>query len=92
MELLHPATWEEALEAKAAHPDAVPIAGGTDLMVEMNFDRRRPEHRVLGPGHRRLPASRFDYRTSGDRTRKRANEVLLRRGEHGRDDHDRPRG
>jgi CO/xanthine dehydrogenase FAD-binding subunit len=44
MELLHPATWEEALEAKAAHPDAVPICGGTDLMVEMNFDRRRPEH------------------------------------------------
>jgi CO/xanthine dehydrogenase FAD-binding subunit len=28
---------------KAAHPDAVPIAGGTDLMVEINFNRRRPE-------------------------------------------------
>ncbi|HEV3053674.1 MAG TPA: FAD binding domain-containing protein, partial [Solirubrobacteraceae bacterium] len=27
---------------KAAHPDAVPIAGGTDLMVELNFDRIRP--------------------------------------------------
>jgi len=27
---------------KADHPDAVPIAGGTDLMVELNFDRRRP--------------------------------------------------
>ena len=23
-------------------PDAVPIAGGTDLMVELNFDRIRP--------------------------------------------------
>ena len=27
---------------KAAHPDALPIAGGTDVMVEINFDRRRP--------------------------------------------------
>jgi CO/xanthine dehydrogenase FAD-binding subunit len=27
---------------KARHPDAVPIAGGTDVMVELNFDRRRP--------------------------------------------------
>src|SRR6202035_1804479 len=31
-----------ALELKAAHPDAVPIAGGTDVMVELNFDRIRP--------------------------------------------------
>ena len=27
---------------KAEHPDAVPIAGGTDVMVEINFDRARP--------------------------------------------------
>lgn len=27
---------------KAAHPEAVPIAGGTDVMVEINFDRARP--------------------------------------------------
>jgi CO/xanthine dehydrogenase FAD-binding subunit len=27
---------------KAAQPDAVPIAGGTDLMVALNFDRARP--------------------------------------------------
>ncbi len=32
----------EALAAKASRPDAVPIAGGTDLMVELNFDHRRP--------------------------------------------------
>jgi CO/xanthine dehydrogenase FAD-binding subunit len=32
----------EALEVKAAHPDALPIAGGTDVMVELNFDARRP--------------------------------------------------
>ena len=27
---------------KDAHPDALPIAGGTDVMVEINFDRHRP--------------------------------------------------
>src|ERR1700676_4094028 len=27
---------------KAAHPDALPIAGGTDVMVDINFDRHRP--------------------------------------------------
>ena len=43
MEVFLPRTLEEALETKAEHPEAVPIAGGTDLMVELNFDRRRPE-------------------------------------------------
>jgi CO/xanthine dehydrogenase FAD-binding subunit len=43
MDVYLPRTLEEALETKAAHPEAVPIAGGTDLMVELNFDRRRPE-------------------------------------------------
>jgi CO/xanthine dehydrogenase FAD-binding subunit len=43
MEFLQPATWEEALEAKAAHPEAMPLWGGTDVMVEMNFGRARPE-------------------------------------------------
>jgi CO/xanthine dehydrogenase FAD-binding subunit len=38
-----PRTLEEALELRAAHPEAVPIAGGTDLMVEMNFGKIRPE-------------------------------------------------
>ncbi|WP_093348888.1 FAD binding domain-containing protein [Pseudonocardia ammonioxydans] len=37
-----PTSWEQALAVKAAHPEAVPVAGGTDLMVEVNFDRRRP--------------------------------------------------
>jgi CO/xanthine dehydrogenase FAD-binding subunit len=36
-------TLEEALEVKAGHPEALPIAGGTDVMVELNFDRHRPE-------------------------------------------------
>lgn len=44
MDFLRPASWEEALAAKAAHPGAVPIAGGTDVMVEINFDHRRPEY------------------------------------------------
>jgi CO/xanthine dehydrogenase FAD-binding subunit len=43
VELLQTDSWHEALELKAAHPDAVPIAGGTDLMVELNFDRIRPD-------------------------------------------------
>jgi CO/xanthine dehydrogenase FAD-binding subunit len=44
MEFLQPATWAEALQMKAAHPQAVPIQGGTDVMVELNFDRYRPEY------------------------------------------------
>src|SRR3954447_5905164 len=43
MEILRPDSLAEALEMKAAHPGARPIAGGTDLMVELNFDRTRPE-------------------------------------------------
>ncbi|MGH3334032.1 MAG: FAD binding domain-containing protein [Nocardioidaceae bacterium] len=40
--MVQPTTWADALAAKAAAPDLLPIAGGTDVMVEMNFDRRRP--------------------------------------------------
>ena len=43
MDVFLPGTLDEALEVKAANPDAVPIAGGTDLMVELNFDLRRPK-------------------------------------------------
>ncbi|MGH3450561.1 MAG: FAD binding domain-containing protein, partial [Haloechinothrix sp.] len=42
MEFLRPATWADALAAKAEHPDALPISGGTDVMVELNFDVKRP--------------------------------------------------
>jgi CO/xanthine dehydrogenase FAD-binding subunit len=42
VEFHQPDSWREALETKAAHPDAVPIFGGTDVMVDMNFDRERP--------------------------------------------------
>jgi CO/xanthine dehydrogenase FAD-binding subunit len=43
MEFLQPSSLAEALELKAEHPSAVPIAGGTDVMVEINFDARRPD-------------------------------------------------
>jgi CO/xanthine dehydrogenase FAD-binding subunit len=43
VQILAPDTWEEALALRAEHPDALPIAGGTDVMVELNFDRVRPE-------------------------------------------------
>ena len=49
MDVLTPRSLDDALRLKSEHPDAVPIAGGTDLMVELNFDRRRPE-RILNLG------------------------------------------
>ena len=42
MDFLQPTTWDDALALRADRPDALPIAGGTDVMVELNFDRRRP--------------------------------------------------
>jgi CO/xanthine dehydrogenase FAD-binding subunit len=42
MEFLQPSTWSEALEMKSTHPDAMPIWGGTDVMVEINLDHHRP--------------------------------------------------
>src|SRR5919197_2449460 len=43
MEVLVPRSLEEALRLKAEHPEARPIQGGTDVMVELNFDRARPD-------------------------------------------------
>ncbi|HEV7936060.1 MAG TPA: FAD binding domain-containing protein [Actinomadura sp.] len=42
MDFLRPMTWAEALAIKAELPDARPIAGGTDVMVDLNFGRSRP--------------------------------------------------
>jgi CO/xanthine dehydrogenase FAD-binding subunit len=42
VDVLSPHSLEEALRLKAERPDAVPIAGGTDVMVALNFDRLRP--------------------------------------------------
>jgi CO/xanthine dehydrogenase FAD-binding subunit len=43
VEVLTPRSLDEALRQKAERPDARPIAGGTDVMVDLNFDRSRPE-------------------------------------------------
>lgn len=43
MQILRPRDLDEALDALAAHPDASLLAGGTDLMVEVNLEHRRPE-------------------------------------------------
>ena len=42
MEIHRPDTLAQALEIKAADPAAVPLAGGTDLMVAINFRHTRP--------------------------------------------------
>jgi CO/xanthine dehydrogenase FAD-binding subunit len=42
VEVLTPHSLAEALALKAERPEAVPIQGGTDLMVDLNFDRSRP--------------------------------------------------
>ena len=42
MEFSRPATWADALAIKAEQPAALAIAGGTDVMVDINFDRVRP--------------------------------------------------
>jgi len=43
MDVVTPKSLEEALRVRFEHPDALPIQGGTDLMVDLNFDWRRPE-------------------------------------------------
>lgn len=41
-ETLRPAAWSEAVALRSERPDLDVIAGGTDVMVEVNFGRRRP--------------------------------------------------
>jgi CO/xanthine dehydrogenase FAD-binding subunit len=43
VEIVRPSSLEEALSARSTMPDADLLAGGTDLMVEVNFDHRRPQ-------------------------------------------------
>jgi len=59
MIFLRPTTWADALDAVAENPGAVPIAGGTDLMVGFNFGQPTPPALVdltavaeLGEWHR----------------------------------------
>lgn len=42
MDVLTPRTLDEALRIRAERPDARPVQGGTDVLVELNFDRARP--------------------------------------------------
>ncbi len=44
MEITRPTTLSEALAARADSPGADLLAGGTDLMVEVNFGHKKPEH------------------------------------------------
>jgi CO/xanthine dehydrogenase FAD-binding subunit len=43
MTVFIPRSLQEATTLIAAHPDAHLLTGGTDLMVEVNFNHRRPE-------------------------------------------------
>jgi len=42
VEFIQPGSWTETLAVKADMPTAVPLAGGTDFMVELNFGALRP--------------------------------------------------
>jgi CO/xanthine dehydrogenase FAD-binding subunit len=42
MDVLTPRTLDEALRIRSELPGAHPVAGGTDVLVELNFDRLRP--------------------------------------------------
>jgi CO/xanthine dehydrogenase FAD-binding subunit len=46
VQVLTPRSLDEALRLRSELPGAVPIAGGTDVMVDLNFDRRRPENLI----------------------------------------------
>jgi CO/xanthine dehydrogenase FAD-binding subunit len=43
MDVLTPRSLDESLSLKSAHREAMPIQGGTDVMVALNFDHLRPE-------------------------------------------------
>ena len=43
MDVLTPRSLDDALRLKSDYPEAVPIQGGTDVMVALNCDRLRPE-------------------------------------------------
>ena len=81
MEFVQPSKWREALEARAEHPGALPIWGGTDVMVELNFARKRPETLLdltrvertfaLGRGGRLVADRRRRVVHAGDRRARR---------------------
>jgi CO/xanthine dehydrogenase FAD-binding subunit len=63
VDVLTPQNLDEALRLRAERPDAVPIQGGTDLMVELNFDRARPAALL---NLNEVPELRGGYRTDGE--------------------------
>ncbi len=42
MDFLRPRTWPDAVTLRAQRPEALVVAGGTDVAVALNFDRIRP--------------------------------------------------
>ncbi len=42
MDVLSPRSLRQALRVRAEHPEARVVQGGTDVLVELNFDRSRP--------------------------------------------------
>ena len=42
VDVLTPRSLDDALRLKSEHPDARFVQGGTDVLVELNFDRSRP--------------------------------------------------
>ena len=62
VDYLRPRTWQDAVALKTENSEAVPINGGTDLMVEINFARRRPAA-LLDLSH--LDESRGWHRRNG---------------------------
>jgi CO/xanthine dehydrogenase FAD-binding subunit len=67
MDFLRPTTWAAALAAKAERPAALPIAGGTDVMVELNFDKARPAALLDLTAIPELATWRRDADGTGDR-------------------------
>jgi len=65
VDVLTPRSLDDALAMRAEHPGAMPILGGTDVMVAINMDRSRPSA-VLDLG--RLPELR-GWRREGDAVR-----------------------
>src|SRR4029079_14975401 len=66
MSVLNPTRLAEALEALAAQPTALVLAGGTDALVEINMGHRRPSAVVSVS---RIPELRtWSYDASSDGT------------------------
>ena len=80
MTVLTPTSLADALAAMAERPDAHVLAGGTDLMVEVNFGHRRPPAVVAID---RVPELR-GWRREGDRLRLGAGLTYTRDARAGR--------